>query len=97
MRLHASEAPPRTCLRGLSECAQDGEELVRVSAGLAGQARGDGAKGGGMTSCGCGEQMIGVEVRCVYDGVLFFECPSCGERAHRFPEGDWRRAKAERL
>lgn len=28
---------------------------------------------------------IGVEIRGVYDGVLFWQCPDCGGRWHRFP------------
>jgi predicted RNA-binding Zn-ribbon protein involved in translation (DUF1610 family) len=38
---------------------------------------------------------IGVEIRGVYDGVLFWECPECGHAWHRFPETDYRHAKAQ--
>jgi Zn-finger nucleic acid-binding protein len=38
---------------------------------------------------------IGIEIRGVYDGTLFYQCPSCGGRWHRFPEGDRLRARAE--
>lgn len=31
---------------------------------------------------------IGVQVRGVYDGVLFYRCAKCGERSHRFDEID---------
>lgn len=30
---------------------------------------------------------IGVSVRFVYDGTLFWECPACGGRWHRFEPG----------
>lgn len=39
--------------------------------------------------------LIGVEVRGVYDGALFWECRECGTRTHRFPEGHGLREKAE--
>lgn len=39
--------------------------------------------------------MIGVEMRGVYDGVLFLECLNCGERWHRWPEGHNLRRRAE--
>lgn len=37
---------------------------------------------------------LGVEVRGVYDGVLYWECPYCQARFHRFREGTdlWRKA-----
>lgn len=38
---------------------------------------------------------IGVVIRGVYDGTLFWECPFCGGRWHRFGEGDPLRARAE--
>lgn len=41
------------------------------------------------------EAKIGVEVRGVYDGVLFWQCPSCNGRWHRFPEDDYRYARAD--
>jgi Zn-finger nucleic acid-binding protein len=31
---------------------------------------------------------IGVEIQGVYDGMLFYQCPDCDGRWHRFPEGD---------
>lgn len=31
----------------------------------------------------------------VYDGVLYWICPDCGHTWHRWPEGDYRRARAE--
>lgn len=40
--------------------------------------------------------VIGVEVRGVYDGVLYWMCEACGLRYHRFPEGHWLRPRAER-
>ena len=33
---------------------------------------------------------VGVELQGVYDGVIWWECPDCGGRWHRWPEGDWR-------
>lgn len=38
---------------------------------------------------------IGVVVRGIFDGVLYWQCPDCGHRWHRFPVGDYRRAAAE--
>lgn len=42
-----------------------------------------------MTTCPqChSDHLVGVEVRGVYDGVLFWRCPKCGINLHRFPEG----------
>lgn len=39
-------------------------------------------------------QIIGIEIRGVYDGVLFWECPYCEDRFHRFRTGTdlWRKA-----
>jgi hypothetical protein len=48
------------------------------------------------TTC-CGHEMARVEIRGVYDGALWCECGTCQRRAHRWPEGDWRREKAEAL
>lgn len=45
----------------------------------------------------CGHDMMLVELRDVYDGALWRECGDCGRREHRWPEGDWRHAKAEAL
>lgn len=38
---------------------------------------------------------IGVQVRGVYDGVLYWQCPDCGGKWHRFPEGHYIRQRAE--
>jgi len=37
----------------------------------------------------------GIEIRGVYDGVLFWECPYCDARIHRFREGTdlWHKAE----
>lgn len=40
---------------------------------------------------------IGVEVRGVYDGVLYWRCPDCGGSWHRWPEGSHLRQRAERV
>lgn len=40
-------------------------------------------------------RLIGVEISGVYDGVLFWQCPDCGGRWHRWPEGSTLRARAE--
>jgi len=34
-------------------------------------------------------RMIGVEVPGVYDGVLYWSCPDCGARWHRFKPYGW--------
>lgn len=57
-------------------------------------------------SCpGCGSNQIsndgavrtiGVEIRGVYDGVLFWQCPDCGTRWHRWPIGSRLRERANR-
>jgi hypothetical protein len=39
---------------------------------------------------------VGVEIPRLYDGVLFWRCPDCGECWHRYPTGDFRRASADR-
>lgn len=39
---------------------------------------------------------IGIEVRGVYDGVLFWQCPDCGGKQNRWPEDHPRHAVAER-
>jgi hypothetical protein len=39
---------------------------------------------------------IAVEVRGVYDGALYMQCPDCSGQWHRFDVGDGRRALAER-
>ena len=33
----------------------------------------------------------------IYDGVCAWSCPDCGGWWHRFPEGDPRRARVERV
>lgn len=38
---------------------------------------------------------IMIEIPGVYDGGLYFQCPNCGHRWHRWPEGHHLRAKAE--
>lgn len=37
---------------------------------------------------------VGIEVRGVYDGVLFWQCPDCHGTWHRFPEDHWLRHRA---
>lgn len=34
-------------------------------------------------------RLIGVEVRGVYDGILYWMCPDCGFAFHRFAEPYW--------
>lgn len=34
-------------------------------------------------------RMIGVEIPGVYDGVLYWACPDCGARWHRFKDEGW--------
>lgn len=46
--------------------------------------------------CPAGTAVIGVEVRGVYDGVLYWTCWA-GHRWHRWPEGHYLRARAERF
>lgn len=41
-------------------------------------------------------RVIGVEVPGVYDGILYWLCPDCGHKWHRWPEGHPLRARAER-
>ena len=40
---------------------------------------------------------IGVVIRGVYDGVLFWRCPACGGAWHRFPEGHYLQERANRF
>lgn len=40
--------------------------------------------------------LIGYEVRGVYDGVAYWGCPMCGGTWHRFPESDPRRDRLAR-
>jgi uncharacterized protein with PIN domain len=39
-------------------------------------------------------KVIGVEVQGVYDGTLFWMCPKCNGKWHRWPEGHPYRTKA---
>lgn len=41
-------------------------------------------------------RIIGVQVRGVYDGVLFWKCPDCAHGWHRWPEGHRLHQIAER-
>lgn len=41
-------------------------------------------------------RVLGVEVRGVYDGVLYFACPDCHTAWHRWPPGHPIRERAER-
>ncbi len=40
----------------------------------------------------CAGEPLGVEVRGVYDGVLFWKCQACGKAWHRFEDACRRRA-----
>lgn len=46
--------------------------------------------------CGSAEEICGVQVQGVYDGVLFWECMVHGLKFHRWPEGNPYRARADR-
>lgn len=37
------------------------------------------------------KRTIGVEIRGVYDGILFWQCPDCGGRWHRWMPDVWER------
>jgi len=50
-----------------------------------------------MNNTCCDMPMASVEIRGVYDGALWLECPRCWRRVHLWPVGDWRRAKAEKI
>lgn len=39
--------------------------------------------------------IVGVEIRGVYDGVLFWQCPFCNGRWHRWKPGTRQHARAE--
>jgi hypothetical protein len=41
------------------------------------------------------QRTIGVKLRGAYDGVLYWQCPDCGGRWHRWAEGDRLRRVAE--
>lgn len=38
---------------------------------------------------------IGVEITGAYDGCLYWACPDCGGRWHRWPEGHYLHERAE--
>lgn len=42
-----------------------------------------------------GSRIIGVEIKGLYDGVLFWQCPDCRGRWHRWPDRHelWHRAQ----
>lgn len=40
-------------------------------------------------------RIIIVEIPEIYDGGLFYQCPECGARWHRWPEGHRLRRRAE--
>jgi hypothetical protein len=50
----------------------------------------------GLSSMHCGQPMVGVEVRTIYDGVCFWRCAICLAWKHRFPFDDPKRALVER-
>ncbi len=72
------------------ECAADltGEPIPEAS-------RQAGSYGPPETAPTHFSRLIMIEVRGVYDGGLYFVCPDCGVRFHRWPEGHPLRAKAE--
>ena len=39
-------------------------------------------------------RIVGIEVSGIYDGILYWECPDCNGRWHRWPEGTWQRKTA---
>lgn len=41
-----------------------------------------------------GSRTIGIEVRGVYDGVLYWACPDCRGTWHRWPEGHYLHKRA---
>jgi len=44
---------------------------------------------GECPSCGIdweSDHLIGIEVMGVYDGVLYYQCPNCSAKFHRFPK-----------
>jgi hypothetical protein len=43
-----------------------------------------------------GSKLMGVEVRGVYDGVLYWACMRCGERWNRWPTDHYLHARAEK-
>lgn len=50
-----------------------------------------------MTCPRCGSSAtVTVEIPGVYDGGLYRSCFACGHAWHRWPEGDWRRERANR-
>lgn len=46
--------------------------------------------------CQQADTVVGIEVRGVYDGVLFWECIEDGTRWHRWEDGSPLRVKADR-
>lgn len=40
-------------------------------------------------------RVIGVEIRGVYDGTLFWRCPDCGGAWHRWPKGSQMHSRAK--
>lgn len=40
---------------------------------------------------------IGVEVEGIYDGILYWQCPMCGHKWHRFPSDHRLTVIAERF
>lgn len=44
---------------------------------------------------GCGDEIIGIEVWGLYDGVLYWQCTGCGSKWHRFPDDERLSAKAQ--
>jgi len=47
-------------------------------------------------TCQATDPVVGVEVRGVYDGVLFWECIEDGTRWHRHPQGSPYRGRAQK-
>ena len=41
------------------------------------------------------ERVIGIEVRGVYDGVLYWQCPDCGGTWQRFVSNSWQAQRAQ--
>ncbi len=47
-------------------------------------------------ACAC-DDIIGVEIPGVYDGVLYWACPACDRLWHRWPTDHYLRGRAERF
>jgi len=43
-----------------------------------------------------GSKLMGIEVRGVYDGVLYWRCLACGQEWNRWPEDSYLHARAEK-